>query len=161
MREIADSVGAYLLSDMAHTSGLVAANVVPTPFELSDVVTTTTHKSLRGPRGAMIFFRKGQRGTTKQGLPIMYQLEEKINFAVFPGLQGGPHNHTISGLACALKQAQSSEFKAYQQQVLQNSKALAESLQKHGYDLVSGGTDNHIVLTDLRSKSIDGFRYAL
>jgi glycine hydroxymethyltransferase len=161
MREIADSVGAYLLSDMAHISGLVAANVVPTPFELSDVVTTTTHKSLRGPRGAMIFFRKGQRGTTKQGLPIMYQLEEKINFAVFPGLQGGPHNHTISGLACALKQAQSSEFKAYQQQVLQNSKALAESLQKHGYDLVSGGTDNHIVLTDLRSKSIDGFRYAL
>jgi glycine hydroxymethyltransferase len=158
MRKIADSVNAYLLSDMAHISGLVAAGLVPTPFEHSDVVTTTTHKSLRGPRGAMIFFRKGQRGTTKKGAPIMYDLEEKINFAVFPGLQGGPHNHTISGLACALKQAQSEEFKAYQQKVLQNSKALADTLQKHGYNLVSGGTDNHIVLTDLRSKDIDGSR---
>jgi hypothetical protein len=91
-------------SDMAHISGLVAAGVIPSPFEHSDIVTTTTHKSLRGPRGAMIFYRKGQRGTTKKGEPIMYDLEEKINFAVFPGLQGGPHNHTIAALATALKQ---------------------------------------------------------
>ena len=95
---------AYLLSDMAHISGLVAAGAIPSPFEHSDIVTTTTHKSLRGPRGAMIFYRKGQRGTTKKGEPIMYDLEEKINFAVFPGLQGGPHNHTIAALATALKQ---------------------------------------------------------
>lgn len=97
MREVADSVGAYLLSDMAHISGLVAAGIVPSPFEYSDVVTTTTHKSLRGPRGAMIFFRKGQRGTTKKGEPIMYDIEDKINFAVFPGLQvrtlGGVGTH--------------------------------------------------------------------
>jgi glycine hydroxymethyltransferase len=160
MREIADSVGAYLLSDMAHISGLVAAGLVPSPFELSDVVTTTTHKSLRGPRGAMIFYRKGQRGATKKGEPIMYDLEDRINFAVFPGLQGGPHNHTISGLACALKQAQGEEFRAYQQQVLRNSAALAAALQGRGYDLVSGGTDNHIVLADLRGQAIDGARCA-
>jgi glycine hydroxymethyltransferase len=158
MRAIADSVGAYLLSDMAHISGLVAAELVPSPFQVSDVVTTTTHKSLRGPRGAMIFFRKGQRGNAKNGEPIMFDIEGKINFSVFPGLQGGPHNHTISGLACALKQAQSSSFKAYQEQVMKNSKALAEGMRKRGYDLVSGGTDNHIVLTDLRSKGIDGSR---
>lgn len=104
MRAIADSVSGYLLADMAHISGLVAAGLVPSPFEHADVVTTTTHKSLRGPRGAMIFFRKGERGKTKKGEPIMYDLAERINFAVFPGLQGGPHNHTIAGLACALKQ---------------------------------------------------------
>lgn len=104
MRKIADKHNAYLLADMAHISGLVAAGAIPSPFEHSDIVTTTTHKSLRGPRGAMIFYRKGQRGTTKKGEPIMYDLEEKINFAVFPGLQGGPHNHTIAALATALKQ---------------------------------------------------------
>ena len=158
MRHIADSVGAYLLSDMAHISGLVAAGLVPSPFEHSDVVTTTTHKSLRGPRGAMIFYRKGQRGTTKKGEPIMYDLDSKINFAVFPGLQGGPHNHTISGLACALKQAQGADFKAYQEQVMRNSAALAKAMETRGYDLVSGGTENHIVLTDLRSKDVDGAR---
>ncbi len=104
MRAIADKHKAFLLSDMAHISGLVAAGAIPSPFEHSDIVTTTTHKSLRGPRGAMIFYRKGQRGATKKGEPIMYDLEEKINFAVFPGLQGGPHNHTIAALATALKQ---------------------------------------------------------
>merc|ERR1712028_328952 len=120
---IADKCGSYLLADMAHISGLVAAGVVPSPFEYADVVTTTTHKSLRGPRGAMIFFRKGQRGADKKGNPIMFDLESKINAAVFPGLQGGPHNHTITALAVALKQAQSSEFKAYQEQVLKNAQA--------------------------------------
>lgn len=158
MRAIADKHNAILLSDMAHISGLVAAGEVPSPFEYSDVVTTTTHKSLRGPRGAMIFYRKGQKGTDKKGNPIMYDMENAINFSVFPGLQGGPHNHTISGLACALKQAAAPEFKAYQQQVLRNSQALANGLQSRGYSLVSGGTDNHIVLTDLRPKGVDGSR---
>jgi glycine/serine hydroxymethyltransferase len=160
MREIADSCGAYLMSDMAHISGLVAAGIVPTPFEHSDVVTTTTHKSLRGPRGAMIFYRKGQRGTTKKGEPIMYDIGGKIDFSVFPGLQGGPHNHTISGLACALKQAQTPEFKEYQQQVVKNAQALGDAMLSRGYDLVSGGTENHLVLADLRSQNIDGARYA-
>jgi len=114
MRKIADGVGAYLMADMAHISGLVAGGVIPSPFEFADVVTTTTHKSLRGPRGAMIFYRKGQKGVDKQGKPIMWDIEEKINGAVFPGLQGGPHNHTITALSVALKQAQTQEFKAYQ-----------------------------------------------
>merc|ERR1712176_91791 len=105
---------------MAHISGLVAGGVLPTPFEYADVVTTTTHKSLRGPRGAMIFFRKGQKAVDKKGQPIMYDLEDRINAAVFPGLQGGPHNHTITALAVALKQAQAPEFKEYQQQVIKN-----------------------------------------
>merc|ERR1711865_1343144 len=95
MREIADSVGAYLMADMAHISGLVAADITSSPFDYADIVTTTTHKSLRGPRGAMIFFRKGVRKTTKKG-DVLFDLEEKINFSVFPGHQGGPHNHTIA-----------------------------------------------------------------
>lgn len=99
MRKICDNNGAWLLSDMAHISGLVSAGVVPSPFDHSDIVTTTTHKSLRGPRGAMIFYRKGVRGQTKKGEDILYDLENKINFSVFPGLQGGPHNHTIAALA--------------------------------------------------------------
>jgi len=158
MREICDKVGAYLLADMAHISGLVAAGVVPSPFDHADVVTTTTHKSLRGPRGAMIFYRKGQRGTDKKGNPIMYDIEDKINFSVFPGLQGGPHNHTIAGLAVALKQAASPEFKAYQEQVMSNCQAMAKRLQSHGVSLVSGGTDNHLVLADLRPAGVDGSR---
>lgn len=159
MRAIADASKAWLLADMAHISGLVAAGLVPSPFEYADVVTTTTHKSLRGPRGAMIFYRKGVRSTDKKtGKELLYDIEDRINFAVFPGLQGGPHNHTISGLACALKQAASPEFKNYQQQVLSNSKAMAARLTQLGYSLVSGGTDNHIVLVDLRPKGIDGSR---
>jgi len=156
MRKIADMCGAYLLADMAHISGLVAGGVIPSPFDYADVVTTTTHKSLRGPRGAMIFFRKGQKGVDKKGNPIMYDLEEKINGAVFPGLQGGPHNHTITALAVALKQAQSSEFKQYQEQVMKNAKALGESLSGQGFDLVSGGTDNHLLLLDLTKKGVNG-----
>lgn len=156
MRKIADGCGAYLLADMAHISGLVAAGVIPSPFDFADVVTTTTHKSLRGPRGAMIFFRKGQRGVDKKGNPIMWDLEEKINGAVFPGLQGGPHNHTITALSVALKQAQTQEFKAYQEQVMKNAKALGESLSGQGFDLVSGGTDNHLLLVDLTKKGVNG-----
>merc|ERR1712093_728205 len=128
MRAIADKVGAYLLADMAHISGLVAAKVIPSPFPYSDVVTTTTHKSLRGPRGAMIFFRKGVRSKDKKGIETMYDLEGPINASVFPGHQGGPHNHTITALAVALQQAQTPEFKQYQQTVLENAKAFAARL---------------------------------
>lgn len=156
MRQIADKCGALLLADMAHISGLVAGDGIPSPFDFADVVTTTTHKSLRGPRGAMIFFRRGQRSVDKNGKPVMWDLEEKINAAVFPGLQGGPHNHSITALAVALKQAQSAEFKLYIEQVLKNAKAMGASLTKAKFDLVSGGTDNHLLLIDLRSKGVNG-----
>jgi glycine hydroxymethyltransferase len=156
MRKIADGIGAYLMADMAHISGLVAGGVIPSPFDFADVVTTTTHKSLRGPRGAMIFYRKGQRGVDKKGNPIMWDIEEKINGSVFPGLQGGPHNHTITALSVALKQAQTQEFKAYQEQVMKNAKALGESLSGQGFDLVSGGTDNHLLLMDLTKRGVNG-----
>lgn len=159
MRKIADKVGAYLIVDMAHISGLIAAGVIPSPFEYADVVTTTTHKSLRGPRGAMIFFRKGVRGNDpKTGKEILYDLEGPINFSVFPGHQGGPHNHTITALAVALKQADTPEFKEYQQQVLKNAKALEHEFKALGYKLVADGTDSHMVLVDLRPKSLDGAR---
>ena len=159
MREIADKVGAYLLMDMAHISGLIAAGVNKSPFEYCDIVTTTTHKSLRGPRGAMIFFRKGVRKTdAKTGKQILYDLEGPINFSVFPGHQGGPHNHTITALAVALKQAQSPEFKAYQQQVIKNAKTLEVAFTELGYTLVTGGTDNHMVLLDLKPIKLDGAR---
>lgn len=165
MRDIADKAGAYLLSDMAHVSGLVAAGVIPSPFPYADVVTTTTHKSLRGPRGAMIFFRRGvRRRDPKTKEEQMYDLEEPINASVFPGHQGGPHNHTISALAVALRQAQTPEFKDYQKTILLNAKALADRLGKPkeqgglGYTIVSGGTDNHLVLVDLKDRGLDGAR---
>lgn len=158
MKSIADKVGAYLLSDMAHISGLVSAQVTTSPFDHSDIVTTTTHKSLRGPRGAMIFYRKGIRKVTKKGKQIAYDLDKKIDFSVFPAHQGGPHNHTISALAVALKQTLDPAYKQYQQQVVENAKAFADQLKARGFDLVSDGTDTHLVLIDLRSKSIDGAR---
>jgi glycine hydroxymethyltransferase len=159
MRKIADSVGAYLVVDIAHISGLVASGVIPSPFEYADVVTTTTHKSLRGPRGAMIFFRKGVRSTdAKTGKETLYDLENPINFSVFPGHQGGPHNHTITALAVALKQAATPEFKAYQQKVVDNAKALENKFKALGHKLVSDGTDSHMVLIDLRPHSLDGAR---
>lgn len=159
MRKIADSVGAYLVVDMAHISGLISAGVIKSPFEYADVVTTTTHKSLRGPRGAMIFFRKGVRSTdAKTGKETFYDLENPINFSVFPGHQGGPHNHTITALTVALKQAASPEFKAYQRQVVDNAKALENKFKELGYKLVSDGTDSHMVLVDLRPQALDGAR---
>ncbi|OBT71311.1 serine hydroxymethyltransferase, cytosolic [Pseudogymnoascus sp. 05NY08] len=159
MREIADKVGAYLVVDMAHISGLIAAGVIPSPFEYADIVTTTTHKSLRGPRGAMIFFRRGVRSTdAKTGKDILYDLENPINFSVFPGHQGGPHNHTITALAVALKQANTPEFKQYQEQVIKNAKAIEVELKRLGYKLVADGTDSHMVLMDLRAQSLDGAR---
>lgn len=159
MRKIADTVNAYLVVDIAHISGLVASGVIPSPFDHADVVTTTTHKSLRGPRGAMIFFRKGVRSVNaKTGKDVLYDLEEPINFSVFPGHQGGPHNHTITALAVALKQAASPEFKAYQKQVVANAKALETKFKELGHKLVADGTDSHMVLLDLRPYSLDGAR---
>ncbi|XP_004512553.1 serine hydroxymethyltransferase, mitochondrial [Cicer arietinum] len=158
IRKVCDKQKAVLLADMAHISGLVAAGVIPSPFDYADVVTTTTHKSLRGPRGAMIFFRKGLKEVNKKGNEVFYDYEDKINQAVFPGLQGGPHNHTITGLAVALKQATTPEYKAYQEQVLSNSSKFAQTLSEKGYELVSGGTENHLVLVNLKNKGIDGSR---
>ncbi|KAK7174527.1 hypothetical protein R3I93_001670 [Phoxinus phoxinus] len=159
LRKIADENGAYLLADMAHISGLVAAGVVPSPFEYSDVVTTTTHKTLRGCRAGVIFYRKGVRSVdAKTGKETLYNLQSLINQAVFPGLQGGPHNHAIAGVAVALKQALTPEFKNYQLQVLANCRALAASLMEKGYKVVTGGSDNHLILVDLRSKGTDGGR---
>jgi len=155
-RKICDSVNAYLLGDMCHISGLVAGDVVPSPFDYSDVVSTTTHKSLRGVRHSLIFYRKGVRKVDKKGKEIMYNLEKPINEAVFPGLQGGPHNHAMAGVGVALKQARTPEFKEYQLQALKNAKVMAEEMSKLGYDIVSNGTDNHLILVDLRPKGIDG-----
>ncbi|XP_042203348.1 serine hydroxymethyltransferase, mitochondrial-like [Homarus americanus] len=159
MREIADEVKAILLADMAHISGLVAADLIPSPFEYCHVVTTTTHKTLRGPRSGIIFFRRGVKSVNKKtGKPIMYDLEQRINSALFPGLQGGPHNHAIAGVAIALRQAATPEFKKYQEQVMSNCRTMADGLIKRDYHLVSGGTDNHLVLVDLRPKGLDGAR---
>ncbi|KAM9115658.1 LOW QUALITY PROTEIN: serine hydroxymethyltransferase, mitochondrial [Pangshura tecta] len=159
MKKVCEEVRACLLADMAHISGLVAAKVVPSPFEHADLVTSTTHKTLRGARSGLIFYRKGPRSVDKKtGQEIPYNLEEPINFAVFPSLQGGPHNHAIAAVAVALKQAGSPAFREYCQQVLKNARAMAEALLQSGYTLVSGGTDNHLVLVDLRPKGIDGAR---
>ncbi len=159
MREICDAVGCYLMVDMAHISGLIAAGVNESPFPFADIVTTTTHKSLRGPRGAMIFFKKGVRKTDpKTGKETLYDLEGPINFSVFPGHQGGPHNHTITALAVALKQAQTPEFRQYQEQVIKNAKTLEHKFKELGYTLVTGGTDNHMVLLDLKPVGLDGAR---
>ncbi|CAH2307709.1 serine hydroxymethyltransferase, cytosolic [Pelobates cultripes] len=139
MRAIADENSAVLMADMAHISGLVAAGVVPSPFEHCDIVSTTTHKTLRGCRAGMIFYRKGVRSADpKTGKEIMYNYENLINQAVFPGLQGGPHNHAIAGVAVTLKQAFTPEFKLYQKQVLANCQALAAALEELGYHIVTG-----------------------
>ena len=138
MREIADQVGAYLMVDMAHIAGLVAAGVHPSPVPYAHVVTTTTHKTLRGPRGALILCKE--------------ELKKKINSAVFPGTQGGPLMHIIAAKAVCFQEALRPEFKAYQTQVVKNAAALADELQAQGLRLVSGGTDNHLILIDLRTK---------
>lgn len=137
MREIADEVGAYLMVDMAHIGGLVAAGVHPSPVPYADVVTSTTHKTLRGPRGAIILCKD--------------ELKKKINSAVFPGTQGGPLMHIIAGKAVCFKEAMSEEFKAYQRQVVKNAAVLADTLSEGGIRLVSGGTDNHLMLADTMS----------
>jgi glycine hydroxymethyltransferase len=161
MRSIADKVGALLMIDMAHFSGLVAGGAVRSPFEHADIVTTTTHKSLRGPRAGMIFCRRGPKpadrlAVSKEPEGTKYDFEGKIDFAVFPSLQGGPHNHQIAALAVALKHAASPEFKAYAKQVVANARALGKVITDAGYKLVTGGTDNHLVLWDLRPTGVSG-----
>ena len=140
--EIADEVGAYLVADIAHIAGLIAAGAHQSPTEHVHIITTTTHKTLRGPRGAMIM-------TTQKGLTKDADLAKKIDRAVFPGLQGGPHNHTTAGIAVMLQEAVSDEFKAYGHQVVTNAKALAKGLKNEGIELVTDGTDNHLLLIDL------------
>ncbi|MEX2145063.1 MAG: serine hydroxymethyltransferase [Candidatus Spechtbacterales bacterium] len=141
--EIAKKHSALLMADIAHVAGLVAGGVHPSPFAHCDIVTTTTHKTLRGPRGAMIL-SKGK------------ELADKIDKAVFPGLQGGPHNNTTAGIAVALGEALNPEFKEYAENVVKNAKMLAQELSNKGYDIVSGGTDNHLLLIDLQNKNISG-----
>ena len=142
-REIADAVGAYLLVDMAHISGLVAGGAHPSPLLYADAVTTTTHKTLRGPRGGLILTNNEDLG-------------KKFNSAIFPGIQGGPLMHVIAAKAVAFGEALQPDYKVYIQQVVQNAKALADTLLGHGFDIVSGGTDNHLVLVDLRPKGLTG-----
>ena len=142
LREIADKVGAYLMVDIAHIAGLVAAGLHPSPVPYADIVTTTTHKTLRGPRGGVIMCKE--------------QYAKAIDKAVFPGMQGGPLMHVIAGKAVAFKEALSDEFKAYQQQVVKNAAAMADEFTKCGVRLVSGGTDNHLMLVDLRDKNMTG-----
>ncbi len=143
MREIADSVGAYLLVDMAHFAGLVAAGIYPSPFPHAHVATTTTHKTLRGPRGGMI-------------LTNDEEIAKKVNSAIFPGIQGGPLMHVIAAKAVAFGEALRPEFKTYQAQVVKNAQALADALMKGGLDIVTGGTDSHLMLVDLRPKGVKG-----
>jgi glycine hydroxymethyltransferase len=144
-RKIADQNGSLLMMDMAHISGLVATGLQSSPFAYADIVTTTTHKSLRGPRAGLIFFRRDARG-----------FEGKINAAVFPGLQGGPHVHQIAGVATQLKEAGTESFKQYSRQVVLNAQALAAQLVSKGYTLATGGTENHLVLWDLKPQALTG-----
>jgi glycine hydroxymethyltransferase len=144
--EIAKEVGAYLLADISHIAGLVVAGAHPDPVPYADVVMTTTHKTLRGPRGAIILCRK--------------EIADKIDKAVFPGLQGGPHNHTTAAIAVALKEAATPEFREYGHQIVRNARALAGEMLERGFDLVSGGTDNHLILADLTNKEVIGKKAA-
>ena len=143
-REIADSVGAYLLVDMAHVAGLIAAGIYPSPVNIADVTTTTTHKTLRGPRGGLILARANEA------------IEKKLNSMIFPGIQGGPLMHVIAAKAVALKEAMEPAFTEYQKQVLQNARAMAEVMMARGYKVVSGGTDDHLFLVDLIDKGLTG-----
>lgn len=143
-REIADSVGAYLLADIAHIAGLICTGLYPSPVNIADVTTTTTHKTLRGPRGGMILARDDQ------------ELAKKLNAAIFPGIQGGPLMHVIAAKAVAFKEAATADFKAYQQQTLNNSRHFAHGMLNKGWNIVSGGTDNHLFLLDLINKGITG-----
>ncbi|VDD74126.1 unnamed protein product [Mesocestoides corti] len=171
-RQIADSVGAIMMVDMAHISGLISSGLHPSPFEYADIVTTTTHKTLRAARGAMIFFRKRKAAPTKKGAKsvttgfvngdgpvyVSTEYEQRINEAVFPGLQGGPHNNNIAGIAVGLHEALQPEFTEYIHKVVANSKHLATKLQEMGYTITTGGTDTHLFLVDFRPLKMDGVR---
>merc|ERR1719163_2453901 len=154
IRKLCDSTGAYMMADIAHISGLVATGEAKNPFDYCDIVTTTTHKSLRGPRAGMIFFRRGPMTDDPNG--PQYDYEDKINFSVFPSLQGGPHNHQIAGLCTQLKEVASPEFKAYAKQVKANSAALCKYLVSKGYKMATEGTENHLMLWDLRPLGLTG-----
>ncbi len=143
-RDIADSVGAYLMVDMAHVAGLIAAGLYPSPVAIADVTTTTTHKTLRGPRGGLILAKANA------------EIEKKLNSAIFPGIQGGPLMHVIAAKAVSFKEALEDDFKSYQQQVINNARAMADVFIKRGYKVVSGGTDNHLFLVDFIDKGITG-----
>jgi len=147
--EIADKANCYLMADVSHITGLIIAGVHPNPVPYAHIITTTTHKTLRGPRGAMIM-------VTDKGLEKDSELPKKIETAIIPGLQGGPHDNQTAGIAVALKEASTLQFKKYGEQIVKNAKVLAEELVKYGFDLVSGGTDNHLILIDLRSKNVNG-----
>ena len=155
-REIADEVGAYLMADVAHFAGMIAARRHMMPFPHCDVVTTTTHKTLRGPRGAMILCRKEDRLQSIHRPDSKKNLAEIIDFRAFPGMQGGPLDHIIAAKAVAFGEALRPEFKMYIDQVLKNARAMAEQLIEHGFKLVSGGTDNHLMLVDLTNKGVSG-----
>lgn len=150
VRAICDSLNCLLFMDMAHIAGLVAGGVVKSPFEVADIVTTTTHKSLRGPRAGMIFFRK----KTREGIPTDYEM--RINQAVFPGLQGGPHMHQVAAIATQMKEVCSEEWKLYAKQVQLNARTLSDCLIKMGYTVITGGTDNHLLLWDVRALGLTG-----
>ena len=143
-RDIADKVGAYLVSDIAHVAGLIAVGIYPSPIKIADVTTTTTHKTLRGPRSGLIMGKAND------------DIEKKINFTVFPGMQGGPLMHVIAAKAVAFKEAMEPEFKAYQKQVVKNARAMVKVFKSRGVNIVSGGTDNHLFLVDLISRKITG-----
>merc|ERR1719273_2400438 len=153
-RKIADINNSFLMADMAHVAGLVATGLHPSPFDFCDIVTSTVHKTLRGPRAGIIFFRKGVRSVDRNGVVTKYDLENRINMAVFPGLQGGPHNHAVGGIAVAMKTATTEEFKQYQLQVVANARRLAAGLIKLGYKVVTGGTDIHLVLVDMKKSEV-------
>jgi len=152
LRATMDKVDGFFLVDMAHFAGLVAAQLHNDPFKYADLVTTTTHKSLRGPRAGVIFYRKSK--ITRRGKE--YDLDNLVNSAVFPGLQGGPHMNQIGAIAVALKEATTPEFKEYAKQVIANARTLAETLTSKGYDIQTGGTDNHLMLWSLRKQDLTG-----
>ncbi len=151
--DIAKVTGAFLMADISHIAGLVVTGVYPSPVQYVDIVTTTTHKTLRGARGAMIM-------VTEKGLKKEPDLGKKINSAIIPGIQGGPHNNNIAGIGVALKEASSPKFKKYCEQILKNAQALSKALLKYNFDLVSGGTDSHLLLIDIRNKKLLGNTFA-
>jgi glycine hydroxymethyltransferase len=150
MRQIADSVGAYFFVDMAHVAGLIAAGVYPSPLPHAHVVTSTTHKTLRGPRGGIIVASREAMGEAGE------EIEKKLQSIVFPGIQGGPLMHVIAAKAVAFKEALEPDFKAYQQQVVKNAQAMAKTIIERGYKIVSGGTENHLMLVDMIGKGVTG-----
>ncbi len=155
-KDVADSVGAFLVADMSHVAGLVAGGVYPSPIGIADVVTTTTHKTLRGPRGAMILANGLPSNPLKAVARTKENIPTLIDRALIPGLQGGPHNHQTAGIAVALKEADTPAFKVYAKQIMDNAQKLGEELMSRGYELVTGGTDSHLLLLDMTSKNISG-----